>query len=120
MATIHSVHVSTYDSHGQKQLNSPQFRKHVEAHGGEVHYGSDKGVAFKFKNKHHADAFHHGVQTKFKELSSENDGEMHEEVAAGGTGPVNVTANVADPKNKRLFGQPAKRKIPSFKSFMGK
>lgn len=37
-----------------------------------------------------------------------------------GTGPVNVAANVADPKNKRLFGQPAKRKIPSFKSFVSK
>lgn len=117
--TIHSVHVSTYDSHGTKQLNSPEFKKHVEAHGGQVHYGSDKGVAFKFKHKHQADAFHHGVQTKFRELSSENDGEMHEEVAVG-TGPVNVAANVADPKNKRLFGQPAKRKMPSFKSFTEK
>lgn len=37
-----------------------------------------------------------------------------------GTGPVNVAANVADPKNKRLFGQPVKRKIPSFKSFVSK
>jgi len=37
---------------------------------------------------------------------------MHEEVA----GPVNVAANVADPKNKRLFAKPMKR----FKSFTGK
>lgn len=42
------------------------------------------------------------------------------EDVAMGTGPVNVAANVVDPKNKRLFGQPAKRKIPSFKSFVSK
>jgi serine protease inhibitor len=41
-------------------------------------------------------------------------GEMKEDV------PVNVAANVADPQNKRLFAKPAKRKIPSFKSFTGK
>ena len=46
-------------------------------------------------------------------------GEMNEDVAVG-TGPVNVAANVADPKNKRLFGRPVKRKIPSFKSFVRK
>lgn len=119
MSTIHSVHVSTYDSHGQKQLNSPEFKKHIKAHDGEVHYGSDKGVAFKFKNKHSAEAFHRGIQSKFRELSSENDGEMKEEVAMG-TGPVNVAANVADPQNKRLFAKPAKRKMPSFKSFVSK
>lgn len=39
----------------------------------------------------------------------------NEEVAMG-TGPVNVAANVADPKNKRLFGQPIKR----FKNFKAK
>lgn len=49
-----------------------------------------------------------------------NDIKEEGEGAATGTGPVNVAANVADPKNKRLFGQPAKRKIPSFKSFMSK
>jgi serine protease inhibitor len=37
-------------------------------------------------------------------------GEMSEEA------PVNVAANVADPKNKRLFGQPMKR----FKNFKAK
>jgi hypothetical protein len=41
-------------------------------------------------------------------------GEMNEEV------PVNVAANVADPQNKRLFAKPAKRIIPSFKSFAKK
>jgi len=38
----------------------------------------------------------------------------------GEGGPVNVAANVADPQNKRLFAQPAKRKMPSFKSFAKK
>ena len=42
---------------------------------------------------------------------------VHEE---GEGGPVNVAANVADPKNKPLFGTPAKRKVPSFKSFVRK
>lgn len=46
-------------------------------------------------------------------------GEMKEDMAMG-TGPVNVAANVADPKNKRLFDKPVKRKMPSFKSFAGK
>ena len=44
---------------------------------------------------------------------------MHEDVAMG-IGPVNVAANVADPQNKKLFGKPAKRKMPSFKSFAKK
>lgn len=43
-----------------------------------------------------------------------------EEDVAMGTGPVNVAANVADPKNKPLFSKPVKRKIPSFKSFVSK
>ena len=111
--TTHSVHVKTYDSHGEKQMNSPDFKKHVSAHGGELDYVSDKGAAFKFKSALHAAAFHRGVQSKFRELDSEHD--MHEEVAMG-TGPVNVAANVADPKNKRLFAKPVKR----FKSFIGK
>jgi phage pi2 protein 07 len=109
----HSVHVKTYDSHGQKQMNSPEFKKHVTAHGGELDYPSDKGAAFKFKSASHAAAFHRGVQSKFRELDSEHD--MHEDVAMG-TGPVNVAANVADPKNKRLFDKPMKR----FKSFKAK
>jgi len=109
----HSVHVKTYDSQGQKQMNSPEFKQHVTAHGGELDYPSDKGAAFKFKSASHAAAFHRGVQSKFKELDSEHD--MHEDVAMG-TGPVNVAANVADPKNKRLFAKPMKR----FKSFKAK
>jgi hypothetical protein len=109
----HSVHVKTYDSHGEKQMNSPDFKKHVTAHGGELDYVSDKGAAFKFKSASHAAAFHRGVQSKFRELDSEHD--MHEDVAMG-TGPVNVAANVADPQNKKLFTKPVKR----FKSFTGK
>jgi len=111
--TVHSVHVKTYDSHGEKQMNSPDFKKHVAAHGGELDYVSDKGAAFKFKSASHAAQFHRGVQSKFRELDSEHD--MHEDVAMG-TGPVNVAANVADPKNKRLFDKPMKR----FKSFKAK
>lgn len=43
--------------------------------------------------------------------------DINEEGAmAAGTGPVNVAANVADPKNKRLFGKPIKR----FKDFKAK
>jgi hypothetical protein len=109
----HSVHVKTYDSHGEKQMNSPEFKKHVTAHGGELDYVSDKGAAFKFKSASHAAAFHRGVQSKFRELDSEHD--MHEDVAMG-TGPVNVAANVADPQNKKLFTKPMKR----FKSFKAK
>lgn len=151
--TTHSVHVKTYDSHGEKQMNSPKFKKHVEAHGGKLDYASDKGAAFKFASHSHAAAFHRGVQSKFRELDSEHD--MHEEwnvkrgtkvisthknkddadvkamkhplnkvvakeEVAMGTGPVNVAANVADPKNKRLFGKPAKRTVSSFKSFVKK
>lgn len=38
----------------------------------------------------------------------------------GEGGPVNVAANVTDPQNKKLFTKPAKRKMPSFKSFAKK
>jgi hypothetical protein len=109
----HSVHVKTYDSHGEKQMNSPEFKKHIEAHGGKLDYASDKGAAFKFASHSHAAAFHRGVQSKFRELDSEHD--MHEDVAMG-TGPVNVAANVANPDNKKLFTKPMKR----FKSFKAK
>lgn len=78
-SVIHSVHVRTYDSEGQKQLNSPEFKRHLAAQQGEMHYASDKGVAFKFKKDYHASAFHRGIQSHFKHLSSENDGEMREE-----------------------------------------
>ena len=105
--TIHSVHVGARGADGKKQLNSPEFKKHLAAQHGEVHYMSDKGIAFKFKKDYHAAAFHRGIQSHFRHLSAENDGPVHEEA------PVNVAANVADPKNKRLFGQSMKR----FKNF---
>jgi hypothetical protein len=76
--TIHSVHIKTYDRHGEKQLGSKEFKSHLTSHGGEFHYGTDKGVAFKFKHRHQADGFHRGVMSKFKDLSSEHDGEMNE------------------------------------------
>lgn len=116
---IHSVHVKTYDSQGEKQLNSPEFKKHLGAHQGEFHYGSDKGVAFKFKKDYHADAFHRGIQSHFRDLGSEKDEPMHEDVAMG-SGPVNVAANAVDPQNKRLFDKPTKRSISSFKTFVKK
>lgn len=75
--SANSVHVKTYDSQGNKQMNSPEFKKHVSAHGGELDYVSDKGAAFKFKSSSNAAMFHRGVQSKFKELDSEHD--MHEE-----------------------------------------
>lgn len=73
----HSVHVKTYDSQGEKQMNSPEFKKHISAHGGKLDYASDKGAAFKFASHSHAAAFHRGVQSKFRELDSEHD--MNEE-----------------------------------------
>ena len=114
-ALVHSVHVSTYDKQGEKQLNSPEFKKHVEQNNGKVHYASDKGVAFKFKHEHEANAFHRGVQSKFRELSSEHDGQVQEDVLGGGV-PTNSMSSgaVADPKNKRLFGKTFKR----FKTFV--
>lgn len=71
--THHSVHVSSYHAKGHKQLNSDEFSNHVKAHGGQLDYVSDKGAAFKFPSAHHAAQFHRGVQTRFRELSSEND-----------------------------------------------
>ena len=69
----YSVHVKTYDSQGKKQMNSPEFKKHISAHGGKLDYASDKGAAFKFASHSHAAAFHRGVQSKFRELDSEHD-----------------------------------------------
>jgi serine protease inhibitor len=50
-----------------------------------------------------------GIEKAIKKIAEEGEG-----------GPVNVAANVADPQNKRLFAKPAKRIIPSFKSFAKK
>ena len=113
----HSVHVKTYDSQGEKQMNSPEFKKHVEAHGGKLDYASDKGAAFKFNSASHAAAFHRGVQLKFKELDSEHD--VHEEVAVNAAGAGNVAGLGVGPQ-----GEPGvkkkKKNVMSFNRFMKK
>ena len=115
--TEHSVHVKTYDSHGEKQMNSPEFKKHVEAHGGKLDYASDKGAAFKFNSASHAAAFHRGVQSKFRELDSEHD--VHEEVAVNAAGAGNVAGLGVGPQ-----GEPGvkkkKKNVMSFNRFMKK
>ena len=113
----HSVHVKTYDSQGEKQMNSPEFKKHVEAHGGKLDYASDKGAAFKFNSASHAAAFHRGVQSKFRELESEHD--VHEEVAVNAAGAGNVAGLGVGPQ-----GEPGvkkkKKNVMSFNRFMKK
>jgi hypothetical protein len=109
----HSVHVKTYDSHGEKQMNSPEFKKHVTAHGGELDYASDKGAAFKFNSASHAAAFHRGVQSKFKELDSEHD--MHEEVAVNSVGSGQVAGLQGEPPVRKK-----KKNVMSFNRFMKK
>ena len=109
----HSVHVKTYDSHGEKQMNSPEFKKHVTAHGGAMDYASDKGAAFKFASQSHAAAFHKGVQSKFKELDSEHD--MHEEVAVNSVGAGNVAGLQGEPPVRKK-----KKNVMSFNRFARK
>ena len=75
-STIHSVHVKVYDKKGAEKLKSDEFHKHVKNHGGEYHYSSDKGVAFKFKNASDAEKFHRSTTQKYRDLGSENDGPM--------------------------------------------
>jgi hypothetical protein len=109
----HSVHVKTYDSQGEKQMNSPEFKKHVTAHGGEMDYASDKGAAFKFASHSHAAAFHKGVQSKFRELDSEHD--MHEEVAVNSVGAGNVAGLQGEPPVRKK-----KKNVMSFNRFARK
>ncbi len=109
----HSVHVKTYDSHGEKQMNSPEFKKHIEAHGGKLDYASDKGAAFKFASHSHAAAFHKGVQSKFRELDSEHD--MHEEVAVNSVGAGNVAGLQGEPPVRKK-----KKNVMSFNRFARK
>lgn len=71
---VHSVHVSGDSKHH----NTPEFAKHLKTHGGELHYASDKGAAYKFKHEYQAQNFHRGIQSNFKNLSSENDGQVQE------------------------------------------
>ena len=72
---VYSVHVKG-DS---KDHNSPEFKKHLKGWGGELHYISDKGAAYKFKKGYQATGFHHGVKSGFKSLDSEHDGHVNEE-----------------------------------------
>jgi hypothetical protein len=114
----HSVHVKTYDSHGEKQMNSPEFKKHIEAHGGKLDYASDKGAAFKFASHSHAAAFHRGVQSKFKELDSEHD--MHEgmQIAELSKGTLKSYINKADARTMhRTIDNPKAHKKAQNRTF---
>ena len=73
---VYSVHVKGDSA----QHNSPEFKKHLAGWGGEHHYTSDKGAAYKFKKEYQANGFHHGVRSMFKKLDSEHDGLVKEEV----------------------------------------
>ena len=73
---VYSVHVKGDSA----QHNSPEFKKHLAGWGGEKHYTSDKGAAYKFKKEYQATGFHHGVGSMFKKLDSEHDGLVKEEV----------------------------------------
>jgi len=73
---VYSVHVKG-DS---KDHNSSEFKKHLKGWGGELHYASDKGAAYKFKKEYQATGFHHGVKSGFKSLDSEHDGQVKEEL----------------------------------------
>jgi hypothetical protein len=116
----HSVHVKTYDSQGEKQMSSPEFKKHVEAHGGKLDYASDKGAAFKFASHSHAASFHRGVQSKFRELDSEHD--VHEEVAVNAAGAGNVAGLGVGPQGEPGVHMKKKKKVvlASFKRFARK
>jgi hypothetical protein len=116
----HSVHVKTYDSQGEKQMNSPEFKKHISAHGGKLDYASDKGAAFKFASHSHAAAFHRGVQSKFKELDSEHD--VHEEVAVNAAGAGNVAGIGVGPQGEPGVHMKKKKKpvLARFSRFMKK
>ena len=118
--TTHSVHVKTYDSQGEKQMNSPEFKNHISAHGGKLDYASDKGAAFKFASHSHAAAFHRGVQSKFKELDSEHD--VHEEVAVNAAGAGNVAGLGVGPQGEPGVHMKKKKKVvlASFKRFARK
>jgi hypothetical protein len=73
---VYSVHVKGDSA----QHNSPEFKKYLAGWGGEKHYTSDKGAAYKFKKEYQATGFHHGVGSMFKKLDSEHDGLVKEEV----------------------------------------
>ena len=73
---VYSVHVKGDSKHH----NTPEFKRHLKGWGGELHYVSDKGAAYKFKKEYQATGFHHGVKSGFKHLDSEHDGRVNEEL----------------------------------------
>jgi hypothetical protein len=75
---VYSVHVKGDSA----QHNSPEFKKYLAGWGGEKHYTSDKGAAYKFKKEYQATGFHHGVGSMFKKLDSEHDGLVKEEAVS--------------------------------------
>ena len=106
---VYSVHVKG-DS---KDHNSPEFKKHLKGWGGELHYASDKGAAYKFKKDYQATGFHHGVKSGFKSLDSEHDGQVKEELGKSnewGTDALRQKYAAMTPGQEGL----AAKKIPTF------
>jgi hypothetical protein len=89
---IHSVHVRDYgsddDHSAASEFSHPDFDKTVKAHGGDFHYHSDKGVAFKFAQAHHARAFAVEVNRKFKSLDADTPEHVNEEVELDEGDPI--------------------------------
>ena len=100
---VYSVHVKG-DS---EQHNSPEFKKHLTGWGGEHHYTSDKGAAYKFKKEYQATGFHHGVRSMFKKLDSENDGHVKEGYMPTSDQPTDANKKTAD-KVRALFAKEKK------------
>jgi hypothetical protein len=100
---VYSVHVKG-DS---EQHNSPEFKKHLAGWGGEHHYTSDKGAAYKFKKEYQATGFHHGVRSMFKKLDSENDGHVKEGYMPTSDQPTDANKKTAD-KVRALFAKEKK------------
>jgi hypothetical protein len=106
---VYSVHVKG-DS---KDHNSSEFKKHLKGWGGELHYASDKGAAYKFKKEYQATGFHHGVKSGFKSLDSEHDGQVKEELGKSnewGTDALRKKYAAMTPGQESM----AADKIPSF------
>ena len=88
---VHSVHVRDYgddDHNAASQFQHPDFDKTVKAHGGDFHYHSDKGVAFKFAQPHNARAFAGEVNRKFKSLDADTPEHVHEEAKLNEGDPI--------------------------------
>lgn len=100
---VYSVHVKGDSA----QHNSPEFKKHLAGWGGEKHYTSDKGAAYKFKKEYQATGFHHGVRSMFKKLDSENDGHVKEGYMPTSDQPTDANKKTAD-KVRALFAKEKK------------